>query len=484
MLTVTPANATVEVGASLSFAATVTGLVNQDVIWAVNGIVGGDSTLGTISTRGVYIAPAADPGMELSITATSAVEKQLAGSATVSVSAPTLPPQQVNSFYGSGLQFDVLDNMQVAQGDADYRFRAMASGALRSFVWFDVFVKSGATRDCSGAGCECDGYGCGTGGTIEICIYPDDGTSSHLPTDPLTQQSTGLQLQPLACVSPSNLRSAPVIHTETFPNPPQLVEGTLYHLHWHNSDPDPAANYISIDNAFVWHPTTPRQPTVSDTDLAVLGIYNNGEKVIVYTSTTDTPLFQLNYADGTTQGRGYIDSWNDEPVDISGASKVREKFTVSGSNQTVTGVSVRVNRVSGISPLTITLETSNGSIIEQGEITAEHFPLGDALINDLSVNRNVTSVWGSYTFASPQILENGQSYQLILSTPADTRYQDYGIEKGVGYDFSGSTFFGDGYGQFSLDNGQTWTGFTQSDGTSTGSVNRTNADIQFYFTTQ
>jgi hypothetical protein len=483
-LTVTPATATVEAGASQSFAATVTGLTNQNVTWAVNGINGGDSTLGTISANGVYIAPAADPGIALSVTATSVVESQLAGSATVSVFTPVIPRQRISGYYGSGVQFDVLNNLQVAQGDVDYRFRAIANGALSSFLWYDVYVRGGATAGCSGVECECDGYGCGTGGAIEACIYPDDGTSSHLPTDPLTQQSTGLEKAPLACVGLSSLRTGPVVRTETFPDPPELVAGTLYHLHWHNSDPNPAANFVSVDDDCVWHATAPRQPTIPDTDLAATSIYYNSVKVVVNVVPTDTPIFQLNYANGITQGQGYIGSWNGAPADISGASEVRELITLRGSTRNVTGVSVRVNRVSGASALTVTLATADGNIIEQGKIPASTFPSGAALTGEAAASDNVIPAWGTYTFSSAHLLSAGQSYQLTLSAPEDTRYQDYGIEKGQGYNFTASTYFADGYGQFSIDNGLTWAGLTQPDGTPTGSVNHANADIQFYFATE
>jgi hypothetical protein len=481
---VTPAAATVETGAPLAFTAIVTGLTDKDVIWSVNGLKGGSSALGIVSALGVYVAPAAEPSSPVLITATSVADPNVAGSATLNIVKPVFPQPGAMSTYGPGLQFDVLDNMQAAQGDVDYRFRAAASSAVTGFIWYDVYVKGGATAGCSGAQCECDGYGCGTGGTIDICIYTDDGSPDHLPTDPLTQQSTGLQMQPLACASPSNLRSGTMLRTETFTTPPQLIAGTLYHLHWHNADPDPAKNFVSVDDDCVWHPSTPRQPNIPDADLAVLSIYNNGEKVIVTPSATDTPIYQLNYADGTTQGQGYIGSWNGAPADITGASEVREQFTVSGADRTVSKVSVRVNRVAGSSSLTVTLATSDGNILEQGEIPASQFPLGEALTSDSAASENVAPAWGSYTFASPHLLALGQSYQLILSSPDNTKFQSYGIEKGSGYNFAISSYFNDGYGQFSLDNGNTWTGFTEPDGTLSGSLNHTNADMQFYFVTE
>lgn len=481
---VTPATASLAAGATLQFAITLTGLANQEVVWAVNGIIGGDSTAGTITAGGAYTAPVAVPDAPVQITATSVEDNRAAGSAIVTVVKPSQSQTGPGSFYGAGLQFDVLDNHQVAQGDADFRFRATASGAATGFVWFDVYKKGGSSPGCAGAQCECDGYGCGTGGALEACIYPDDGTLRHLPADPLTQRGTGLAADPLACVTIQNPRSGQMLRSESFPNPPVLVQGILYHLHWHNADADADANFVSVDTGCVWHTSEPRQPTSPDTDMAVLSMYWDGSQTVVNEVATDTPIFQLNYADGTTQGQGYIGSWNDEPMDISGPAEVREQFTVSGGDRTVTSLAVRVIRVSGSSPLTVTLATVSGQILEQGQIPASVFPAGEALDGNPADSQLVTPTWGTYNFTLPRTLAQGQNYQIILSAPADTRYQDYGIEKGLGYTFTGSTFFADGYGQFSLDGGASWTGFTQADGTATGSLNHSNADIQFYFTTK
>jgi hypothetical protein len=241
-------------------------------------------------------------------------------------------------------------------------------------------------------------------------------------------------------------------------------------LHWHNTDPNPSRNFISVDDVCVWHPTKPRQPTISDTDLAVLF----GIKEV----DTDSPIFQLNYADGATQGQGYKESWNYESEYISGASKVRELISVSGTDRTVVSVSVRVNRVSGMKALSVTLATDSGSILEQGEIPAATFQAGERLTTNSYASQYVKPVWGTYTFSSLHTLISGKKYQLILSAPSDTVYQGYATQRASGYKFSSRTFFADGYGQFSHDNGSTWIGFRQTE----DSVNHTDADIQFYFT--
>ena len=60
-ITVSPTNPYVAITKTVQFTATVTGLASQDVTWKVAGVVGGNATAGTISTTGLYTAPAALP---------------------------------------------------------------------------------------------------------------------------------------------------------------------------------------------------------------------------------------------------------------------------------------------------------------------------------------------------------------------------------------------------------------------------------------
>ena len=63
-VSVTPAVASIFNGDSVQFTSTVTGSSSTDVEWAVNDVVGGSGTLGTISPTGLYTAPG--PNVELS----------------------------------------------------------------------------------------------------------------------------------------------------------------------------------------------------------------------------------------------------------------------------------------------------------------------------------------------------------------------------------------------------------------------------------
>jgi parallel beta-helix repeat protein len=108
-VSVAPLVATLGGGQTQAFAATVTGTSNTQVNWLVNGISGGSGTLGTITSSGLYTAPATVPTSSVSITAVSSADSTKAGSATVGFSAPPLPG---TNYYVSQSGNDANDGSQ------------------------------------------------------------------------------------------------------------------------------------------------------------------------------------------------------------------------------------------------------------------------------------------------------------------------------------------------------------------------------------
>jgi IPT/TIG domain-containing protein len=83
---VTPATAMVRTGNQQAFTATVTGALNLSVTWTVNGVAGGNSTIGTIAANGTYTAPLTLPTPNtVTVTATSVEDPTRSGSATVTL---------------------------------------------------------------------------------------------------------------------------------------------------------------------------------------------------------------------------------------------------------------------------------------------------------------------------------------------------------------------------------------------------------------
>jgi hypothetical protein len=83
-VSVTPTAANVRAGAGQPFSATVTGTTDQAVTWSVNGIVGGNATVGLITNAGLYTAPAilTNPNT-ITIGATSAADPSASGASDV-----------------------------------------------------------------------------------------------------------------------------------------------------------------------------------------------------------------------------------------------------------------------------------------------------------------------------------------------------------------------------------------------------------------
>jgi hypothetical protein len=85
-VSVTPTAANVRAGAGQPFTATVTGTTNQSVSWSVNGIAGGNATVGLITSAGLYTAPATLTNSNtITVSATSAADSSARGSSDVTL---------------------------------------------------------------------------------------------------------------------------------------------------------------------------------------------------------------------------------------------------------------------------------------------------------------------------------------------------------------------------------------------------------------
>jgi hypothetical protein len=348
--------------------------------------------------------------------------------------------------YGSAINADDLNNSVVGGPDGrkvSYRFRATESSGLQSIR---VYLVTGS------------GYSGGTNGSLVITVQTDDGSSAHRPSGVVLASTTYV---PGSTVANSGL---PLI---SFSSPAQLVAGQLYHVVFTNGDASPTSNYISVDGLFTFGDPSPWQPKYANTDWANLiyfqGAWSDnrgaGQGVI-------TPIMALYYTDGAVVGQGYLEVWVSLPKTISGNAMVREEFTVSGASQTVNSASVRVRRVSGSSPLTVNLETSTGTLVASGTISAGLIPSGSR------------PGWATANFASSVTLAAGSSYHLVLQAPAGTAYDAFVIRDGATWGFPASTYFSDGTGQYTTGSG--WLGFDQPG----GGTNLTMGDLQFYLQQQ
>ena len=82
---ISPTSASVQVNQTKQFTATVSGNSNTSATWSVDGIAGGNTTVGTVSTSGLYTAPGAAGSH--TVTATSVADTTKSASAAVTVTA-------------------------------------------------------------------------------------------------------------------------------------------------------------------------------------------------------------------------------------------------------------------------------------------------------------------------------------------------------------------------------------------------------------
>jgi uncharacterized protein YjdB len=86
-VTISPTSATVRTGKTAQFTATVQNTSNTAVTWKVNGITGGNSTIGTISNSGLYKAPSSVPSPStVTVAAVSVADPTKSASASVTIS--------------------------------------------------------------------------------------------------------------------------------------------------------------------------------------------------------------------------------------------------------------------------------------------------------------------------------------------------------------------------------------------------------------
>ena len=101
-ITITPTTVGLRPGEQRFFQAVVSGAIDTGAKFYVNGIQGGNATLGTISIYGIYTAPAVRPAVAISVKAVSVADPTKSATATVSILNPfpifaDLQPRVVNS---------------------------------------------------------------------------------------------------------------------------------------------------------------------------------------------------------------------------------------------------------------------------------------------------------------------------------------------------------------------------------------------------
>lgn len=109
LVSITPASTTLPAGATQQYAAVVSGNANPNVIWKVDGIIGGNISVGTISAIGFYSAPSAAGSH--TITAVSVADPSAEASATVNVFGAILTGDVLTDDFGNIVYSDGGDTI-------------------------------------------------------------------------------------------------------------------------------------------------------------------------------------------------------------------------------------------------------------------------------------------------------------------------------------------------------------------------------------
>src|SRR5207244_2517917 len=112
-VSVSPSLATVSVGTTAQFTATVSYSTNQAVTWQVNGSNGGNASVGTISGSGLYTAPLAVP-LPATVTVAAISQADTSKSASAAVSVTIIIAASISGIVAGTLQTFMSTKLQPA----------------------------------------------------------------------------------------------------------------------------------------------------------------------------------------------------------------------------------------------------------------------------------------------------------------------------------------------------------------------------------
>jgi hypothetical protein len=316
-------------------------------------------------------------------------------------------------------------------------------------------------------------YSGGDFGVYRYRVYADDGTSAHRPdlSSPVLTEMT-LVVKSLVPVGTDGSRTRRIAGFSPAWTP---VAGRLYHLVIENVSANPGSDYSSENTLGVLGGSyTQYQPAWPNTDLAFLGTPSSAA-LPFNDLPSNLPIIDLEYADGSHDGNGYMRIDESNSALIGGSSSAGERIIVSGGDRTVTSIHWRVSRQTGSGALTARLENGDGSLIEQGTLA------GAPSISTSSPGADNTRKgdWVGYTFSTPRVLRNGQTYRIRLTAPSGTTYFVTAVgwrdSNDINSEYMRSRRFTDGLPQKSSNDGSTWSNYDSW---------ATSSNYQMYFTTE
>jgi hypothetical protein len=191
-VTVTAPQSTVAVGHTLTLTATVTGTNNQAVTWSVTGG-------GTISSIGVYTAPASVPNpAKVTVTATSQADPTKSGSATITVVSASAVQVSVQPATASVSDFRTQQFTAAVTGSANTAVTWQVNGATGGSQKFGFISSTGLFVAPSAVPTKSDGQGNTITTTLTItAVSQADSTASATSTVTIVPENANTQSVPI-----------------------------------------------------------------------------------------------------------------------------------------------------------------------------------------------------------------------------------------------------------------------------------------------
>jgi hypothetical protein len=201
---VSPNSATVSVGSTQQFAATVTGAANMAVTWTVSGTGCSGAACGTISGGGLYTAPASVPSpATLNVTVTSVADPTKSASASITLVATAAVLLSINPTSAS---------VPTASTDS---FTASVTGTTNTAVAWSL----------SGAGCS--GASCGSLATSSMtAVY----TAPSVAPSPASVTVAATSMAEPSKIASASVTIVPVVVVTVTPASTSVVIGATQQL--------------------------------------------------------------------------------------------------------------------------------------------------------------------------------------------------------------------------------------------------------------
>ena len=433
-VTVSPGTANVPAGGTQPFMANVQNTSNTAVTWEVNGTPGGTSSVGTISSSGLYTAPLFPPaGGTVTVSAVSQADETKSGSATVTAQ---LSNATLTGTFAFAFRADFLaGGSEVAAGS----FVADGNGNFTSGVEDINSSTSGILTNASIAGT----YSLGTdgNGSATITTKTNPSVTSNFSFVMISATQAELIEFDSAATGTGNMNAQ---NTSMFSN--SALDGS-YSFGFLGADssglPFASAGALTLDGAgdIVAGTEDANDSGTITNNLTFTGSYNiasNGRGTATWTdSNNNTSHFAL-YVVSSGQ---VIFTEIDSSAQIAGNAIMQG--VPSFSNASLSGTSV----------FTLTGNSTVGTFVEGGLITADgngNITSGVEDQNDAGTTSENNVVTGTYSIASNgrgtvhlNVGGTSESIVLYMTAPGDAQFlgtDASAVTLGVSLSQQGSSF--------------------------------------------